>query len=133
MSEPCVKCGKPDEPGNHPGPRGLEHFYQPEPERITGVAFSWKGQLVSMSRGRHFWLIERMRDPYGMDLPRESTNVANQGFITNTGRFVDRKEAMKVARAARQLKRDVGKATGLVSEDVWLVLAAISLCGLAGG
>ena len=42
-----------------------------------------------------------------------------QGFITDDGRFVDRKEAMKIARNAGQLIYDLGKET-LISEDLHL-------------
>lgn len=35
------------------------------------------------------------------------TEVA-QGFITNNGRFVDRKEALKIAKANNQIIRDIG-------------------------
>ncbi len=41
-----------------------------------------------------------------------------QGFMTDTGRFVDRKEAMVIARAAGQLLAPVEK-DYLLSEDVW--------------
>lgn len=51
----------------------------------------------------------------------------DQGFITSTGRFVERVEAMKIARAANQLvpPRDAQgipysrKHRELFSEDVW--------------
>ena len=41
-----------------------------------------------------------------------------QGFVTSTGRFVDRVEACQIARSANQLIREP---TGdfLTSEDVW--------------
>lgn len=45
-----------------------------------------------------------------------------QGFITNEGRFVDRKEAMKIAKNSGQITYDLGKET-LISEDLhiyWL-------------
>lgn len=41
-----------------------------------------------------------------------------QGFLTNTGRFVDREEAWFIAREAGQLKI-VHKSGFLFSEDVW--------------
>ena len=46
----------------------------------------------------------------------------NQGFLTSTGRYVDRKDAMKIALAARQpLRADRGDRPNieLFSEDLW--------------
>lgn len=41
-----------------------------------------------------------------------------QGFITSTGRFVDRKEAKVIARNANQLLRD-SVFENLISEDIY--------------
>ena len=40
-----------------------------------------------------------------------------QGFITDTGRFVDRKEAMRIAVLAGQV--EAGDVPDLYSEDLW--------------
>ena len=46
-----------------------------------------------------------------------------QGFLTNTRRFVDREEAVKIARASRQIYPGMPKKTQpdhlLFSEDLW--------------
>lgn len=44
-----------------------------------------------------------------------------QGFLTNTNRFVGRKEALKIAIEAKQLIHDIklDSNIGLTSEDVW--------------
>lgn len=42
-----------------------------------------------------------------------------QGFITSTGRFVDRKEAKNIARTAKQLIRDSNNEK-LMSEDIYV-------------
>lgn len=44
-----------------------------------------------------------------------------QGFLTNTNRFVDRKEALIIARGAGQLihQIELDSNVGLTSEDVW--------------
>jgi len=44
-----------------------------------------------------------------------------QGFLTNTNRFVNRKEALKIATEAKQLIHEVklDSNVGLTSEDVW--------------
>ena len=45
---------------------------------------------------------------------------ATQGFITSTGRFVNRKEGWKIARAANQiLSGGEAEENSLVSEDLW--------------
>lgn len=45
----------------------------------------------------------------------------DQGFITSTGRYVDRKEAFEIASKANQLKYDLSRATTkeLYSEDLY--------------
>ena len=48
---------------------------------------------------------------------QESIRGFNQGFITSTGRFVSREEAMQVAKAADQVKPDRGES--LRSEDLY--------------
>jgi hypothetical protein len=49
-----------------------------------------------------------------------------QGFVTNTGRFVSRKEALGIAVAAGQVTADplFGSPAGLMSEDLWIVPVA---------
>lgn len=46
----------------------------------------------------------------------EANNRATQGFLTNTNRFVDRKEASKIAFEAGQVNEDDGC---LFSEDLY--------------
>ena len=43
----------------------------------------------------------------------------DQGFVTNKGRFVDRKEGWVIAEAAGQIKRTTGNKGQLFSEDMW--------------
>lgn len=45
--------------------------------------------------------------------------TTQQGFITNHGKFVDRKEALEIASIARQLIRKTPPAYMLFSEDLW--------------
>ena len=42
-----------------------------------------------------------------------------QGFITSQNRFVEREEALKIARAARQMAGKRSHPTDLFSEDIW--------------
>ena len=89
-----------------------------EPERLTGVAINHEGRVYTLAApNRHNHLIAHAREV--LELPKEACDVKNQGFVTSTGRFVTRKEAVGIARAARQLKRDIGRATILFSEDCW--------------
>lgn len=49
----------------------------------------------------------------------ETPIVGEQGFITNNGRFVGRKEALAIATAAGQIITKHGNPDELFSEDVW--------------
>jgi hypothetical protein len=48
---------------------------------------------------------------------RERVSNEDQGFMTSTGRFVDRKEAALIAESAGQLIREIG--SQLYSEDLY--------------
>lgn len=94
-------------------------------EHITAAAFIIGGTLaVSMPPpARHHHLM-RLLEKEGFV---KRVNSDMQGFITSTGRFVDRFEAMTIAREAGQLiVRKSGRLGGeistmseLYSEDVW--------------
>jgi hypothetical protein len=86
-------------------------------ERLVAVAIRYGGTVYRWpTEGRHGWVIEQMiRD----GLPREAVFAQNQGFVTSTGRFVTRQEAVEIARKARQLRREIGRARTLFSEDCW--------------
>jgi hypothetical protein len=64
--------------------------------------------------GRHHDVI-RIMVGRGYPTPIRGT----QGFILNTGKFVDRKAARKVAEAAGQLLDRASDSDELFSEDVW--------------
>ena len=52
--------------------------------------------------------------------PHVSRRLTHQGFLTNTGRFVDRQEARKIAFEAGQLNdKEVLTAFKLFSEDLY--------------
>lgn len=69
---------------------------------------------------RHHDVIHKMS---AAGLPASAMH--DQGFVTSAGRFVDRKEAVKIAIAAGQLKREgsivikTSPAGLLFSEDLW--------------
>lgn len=46
--------------------------------------------------------------------------ASSQGFFTNKGRYIDRAEAAKIAKRAKQLDpKDKRKVSHLLSEDIW--------------
>jgi len=90
-------------------------------ERIDRAAIKHAdGTVFTVPRpGRHHTVIAHMREqgkPF-RDPKFQQRHV--QGFVTDTGRFVDRKEACAIARAAGQLIRKTGGSKTLYSEDVW--------------
>lgn len=78
------------------------------------------GEVFSLPRpARHCNVIVFMRDsgkPYNVPGLEERHE---QGFVTNTGRFVDRIEARAIAEAAGQLLERESGLEELYSEDVW--------------
>lgn len=88
-------------------------------ETIDRAAIWHRGRTYSVARpGRHHDVIRAM-DAAGID-PAQG----HQGFITNAGRFVDRRKARLIAEAAGQLLPvdDLGAVRQhpeLFSEDVW--------------
>jgi hypothetical protein len=87
------------------------------PETIDRAAIQYDGVVYSVARpGRHHNVIRSM---VAQGLPNEAMRLQNQGFITSSGRFVDRKEAAIVARFAGQIIREPTPPNMLTSEDVW--------------
>lgn len=84
--------------------------------KIDRAAIKWGGLVHSVpAPGRHHDVIREMaRRGFGPEA------MTNQGFVTDVGQFVDRKEACAIATAAGQI---VNKKTYpdwlLFSEDVW--------------
>jgi hypothetical protein len=86
-------------------------------ETIIRAAIFYEGTIYSVPPpGRHHTVIQMMaRDGF----PDEAMRLQNQGFVTSTGRFVDRYEAARIARAAGQIIREPTPSDMLTSEDVW--------------
>lgn len=83
-------------------------------KRIVSSAIRFGTLVTSLAsgRGRHHEIIFR----------HHSTAVLpehEQGFLTNEGMFVGRKEALKIAMAAKQVKKKTGNPSELFSEDLW--------------
>ena len=94
----------------------------PTPERITAAA------ILRMSDGHIFTLPPPARHPRLIDHIISTSNGTitrvvhgyKQGFVTTKdNRFVDRKEACSIARAAGQIKVKHGPTWLLYSEDLW--------------
>jgi len=96
-------------------------------ERIAAAAIEKDGLIFCATPpGRHHTVAHHLlgvrngaRDEA---LPRYVETVGGdfeQGFITSTGRFVDREEGWKIAEASGQILRVTGSAGTLFSEDLW--------------
>lgn len=83
------------------------------PERIAAAACLFLGEVHHVPRpGRHADVLRHMLESTGRTLAGSET----QGFLTDRGRFVDRREAAKIALAAGQIPNAVDE---LFSENVW--------------
>lgn len=86
-------------------------------ETIAAAAVYYDGLIYSIDApARHHHILRAM---VKHDVDDAAMSPRYQGFVTNTGRFVDRYEAAKIARAANQLIRQPTPKDMLTSEDVW--------------
>lgn len=75
-----------------------------------------QGVVYSVPRpGRHHDVVRMMNEKHGLG----PGALRHQGFVTSAGRFVDRKEANLIARAADQIKVKTAPDHILFSEDLW--------------
>lgn len=82
--------------------------------KIVAAAIKFGDLIVIAEKpGRHHTIIN------GLDRRLGSCSPDNQGFITDEGKFVSRKEAFKIAQEANQIIEKQGKETELYSEDLW--------------
>jgi len=85
-------------------------------ERIISAAILYGG-IISLPRpARHGDIIATMDQLMGIDGPLATPE--RQGFITDTGRYVNRVEARNIAWRAGQIISD-SKGPQLFSEDLW--------------
>lgn len=111
----CERCGLIPIMGEHCPPGFLVE--DPAREMIVRAALRYKGEIYSTTPpGRHHNVMWTM---LASGLPTESCEIPNQGFLTSTGRFVDRYEGFRIAKAAGQLWRKPTPDGMLTSEDVW--------------
>jgi len=100
---------------------------QPDQERIvcvaillplrTDVSDTRQAFVVASAPARHHHVLHQLWRPGWRASPG-----AGQGFVTSTGRYVDREEAWEIAKAAGQLLACAptdGRGGRLYSEDVW--------------
>lgn len=85
-----------------------------EQERIVGVAIVVEGELFSALAPFRHNKVMHMAAVAGYPTPIRG----DQGFITNTGRFVNRIEAIPIAQAAGQIIEPKWPPL-LYSEDLW--------------
>lgn len=86
-----------------------------EIEHIVAAAIK-QGEMVCFvpRPGRHSDVIRQMAFA-GIPIPIGG----EQGFVTSSGRFVDRLFGKNIARGAGQVLRDTGPKRLLFSEDMW--------------
>lgn len=86
-------------------------------ERIASVAIKYEGEIYVQPRPcRHHHVIREVAKINGVGISGSEI----QGFITNAGRFVNRKEALQIALAANQVLDPANiRANQLFSEDLW--------------
>lgn len=83
-------------------------------ERIISVAISAFGLISSLpAPARHHDVLRKLFDLKELALPGET-----QGFLTNTGRYVNRRDAAVIALGAGQTEKLISPPE-LYSEDLW--------------
>ena len=93
--------------------------YSPEKETIVAAALCIDGITLSMPPpARHHHLIQHVTIHWFKEDVRRTVVPDQQGFLTNTGRFVMRREAARIAIEAGQIT-DTKYYGGLYSEDLW--------------
>lgn len=85
-------------------------------EKIAAAAIQYGATISLPPPARHHTIIQTMDLEMGIDGTLATPNT--QGFITDTGRFVNRVEAYYIAFKAEQIVNDT-KGPQLFSEDLW--------------
>lgn len=84
-------------------------------ETIAGAAIRLDKAVYSVEppKRHHHLIYDMSRSGF----PAEELH--DQGFITSSGRFVDRREGLTIAEAAGQIKEKLGCEGLLFTEDMW--------------
>lgn len=85
-------------------------------ESIKAAAISYEGLIFSVERPARHHDVLALMSTRGV---KGTAGKSVQGFLTDSGHFVDRKEAKRIARAAEQLLPRASASDSLFSEDVW--------------
>ena len=86
-------------------------------ERIVAAACQWEGLTFSLPQpARHGQVLHSMEVAH---LPDYAIHGCCQGFVTSTGRFVNRVQARQIAYIAGQNPGETGGQRDLYSEDLW--------------
>lgn len=87
--------------------------------RIVCAAIRHKSGVV-LAGVRHYdnWTMRPMLKLLGCE-PGDSWYGAQQGFLTNTGEFLNREQAWEIADAAGQIRQTTGLVGTLYSEDLY--------------
>ena len=88
--------------------------------RVAGIG-RWDGLYLGLRHNDCFAEMKRFRDLVTND---DAVRVimlrfSTQGFLTTKNRFVDREEAMQIAKSANQLIGNHGDKNKLYSEDIY--------------
>lgn len=86
---------------------------------ITHVAIRFKGIIYSLQKpNRHHNVIQKIVELTHVDTVDAHGN--DQGFLDDTGKYLNRKEALEVAKASDQLRSDRPIWNNeLFSENLW--------------
>lgn len=94
-----------------------------EVERVVAAAVQWHGVTLTLpAPARHHTIFNQIGANVVHNMPQKYwPHWGPQGFITNTGRFVNRADAKCIALAAGQpmLLADHARHEDLFSEDLW--------------
>lgn len=89
-------------------------------ERIASAALRVAGEVWTLPPPvRHCHLVHAWSQSHWRDGGPTPIPEHEQGFVTSTGRFVDRVEARRIAKEAGQLLPRASVGEDLFSEDVW--------------
>lgn len=84
---------------------------------ITGVAIKREGVVYQLPKpNRHHHVIRLMAD---LGIPKPVTLNAVQGFVTDTGEFLDREQAYTLVLENKQNVVELHHHRDLFSEDLW--------------
>lgn len=84
-------------------------------ERIAAAAICLSGVVHTLPPpNRHHNILHKLHAEVG-----DRAHRADRGFVTDGGRFVGRKQGLRIAEAAGQIKEKLGCPGLLFSEDLW--------------